>query len=71
MVGLYKMNPVDPYSLKATGFNPESAWFQPLNLRCDILVSKFALFKFNSHRYDTAPAPRYLVGLCTLNQVDP
>jgi hypothetical protein len=28
----------------------ESAWFQPLNLKCDILVSKFA-FTFNLCRY--------------------
>jgi hypothetical protein len=32
MVGLYNLNPVDPQL--------ESAWFQPLNLKCDILVSK-------------------------------
>jgi hypothetical protein len=31
----------------------ESTWFQPLNLKCDILVSKFA-FKFNLYRYTTA-----------------
>jgi hypothetical protein len=37
-VGLYKLNSVDPQL--------ESAWFQPLNLKCDLLVSKFA-FKFN------------------------
>jgi hypothetical protein len=34
------------YSLKG-------AWFQPLNLKCDILVSKFA-FKFNLYRYSSA-----------------
>jgi hypothetical protein len=42
-VGLYKLNPVDPYH--------ESAWFQPLNLKCDILVSNFA-FKCNLYRYN-------------------
>jgi hypothetical protein len=31
----------------------ESAWFQLLNLKCDILVSKLA-FKFNLHRYALA-----------------
>jgi hypothetical protein len=31
-VGLYKLNPVEPQL--------ESAWFQPLKLKCDILVSK-------------------------------
>jgi hypothetical protein len=41
-VGLYKLNAVDPAL--------ESAWFQPLNLKCDILVSKFA-FKCNLYRY--------------------
>jgi hypothetical protein len=30
--GLYKLNPVDPYSLKA-------AWFQPLNVSSENLVS--------------------------------
>jgi hypothetical protein len=38
-VGLYKSNSVDPYSLKAPGFNP-------CKLKCDILGSKFA-FKSN------------------------
>jgi hypothetical protein len=42
-VGLYKLNSVDPPWL-------ETACFQPLNLKCDILVSKFA-FKFNLYRY--------------------
>ena len=36
------MNAVDPQL--------ESARFQPLNLKCDILVSKFA-FKCDLHRY--------------------
>jgi hypothetical protein len=31
-----------------------SAWFQPLNLKCDILVSKFA-FTFNLHCCTSAP----------------
>jgi hypothetical protein len=35
LVGLYKLNAVDPERLKAN-------WFQPLNLKRDILVSKFA-----------------------------
>ena len=42
MVGLYKLNAVEPWL--------ESAWFQTLNLKCDILVSKFA-FKCNLYRY--------------------
>jgi hypothetical protein len=25
----------------------KAPWFQPLNLKCDILVSNFAAFKFN------------------------
>jgi nitrile hydratase len=41
-VGLCQVNAADPQL--------ESAWFQPLNLKCDILVSKFA-FKFNLYRY--------------------
>jgi hypothetical protein len=31
----------------------ESAWFQPLNLKCDILVSKLA-FKCHLYRYSVA-----------------
>ena len=38
IVGLYKLNPAVTHSLKAPDF-------KPLNLKCDILVSKFA-FKF-------------------------
>ena len=34
----------------------ESAWFQPLNLKRDILVSKFGLFEFNLYRYNAAEA---------------
>jgi hypothetical protein len=41
-VGTYDFNAVDPHL--------ETAWFQPLNLKCDILVSKFAS-KFNLYRY--------------------
>jgi hypothetical protein len=44
-VGLCELNPVDPQL--------ESAWFQPLSLKCDILVSKFA-FKCNLYRYKLA-----------------
>jgi hypothetical protein len=40
-VGLYKLNPVD--------LAIESAWFQPLKLKCNILVSNFA---FNLYRYN-------------------
>ena len=47
--GLYKLNPVDPQL--------ESAWFQPLKLKCDFLVSKFA-FKFNLYRYTWVRACR-------------
>jgi hypothetical protein len=43
LAGLYKSNAVDPHSLKG-------AWFQPLHLKRDILVSKFA-FDFNLYRY--------------------
>jgi hypothetical protein len=42
VVGLYKLNPDYPQL--------ESAWFQPLNLSSEKLVSKFA-FEFNLHRY--------------------
>jgi hypothetical protein len=42
-VGLYKLNPVETYSWKAT-------WFQPLSLSGDLLVSKFA-FTFKLYRY--------------------
>jgi hypothetical protein len=42
-VGLYTLNAIDP--------ELESAWFQPLSLTRDILVSKFA-FTFNLYRYN-------------------
>ena len=42
VVGLYKLNAVDPQL--------ESTWFQPLNRKCDLLVSKFA-FNLNLCRY--------------------
>ena len=57
-----KLNAVDP--------KLESAWFQPLSLKCDLLVSKFA-FKFSLCRYAKAKAkPPALplsaqAGLCT------
>jgi hypothetical protein len=38
-----KLNPVDPQL--------DTAWFQPLNLSSEELVSKFAFFKFNLCRY--------------------
>jgi hypothetical protein len=41
-VGLYKLNSVDP--------EREGAWFHPLNLNCDLLVSTFA-FTCNLYRY--------------------
>jgi hypothetical protein len=42
-----------------------NAWSQPLRLQRDPLDSTFALlFKVNLYRYT-------VVGLCTLNQVDP
>jgi hypothetical protein len=44
VVGLYKLNSVDP--------ELESAWFQPLNLKCDILLSIFAF------RFQLAPLRR-------------
>ena len=46
-VGLYKLNPVDPQL--------ETAWFQPLSLLSENLISKFA-FKFSSYRYIKGPA---------------
>jgi hypothetical protein len=65
-------------SLKAPGF------FQPLNLTCDLLVSKFAfIFNFQPLQFGgeggwvggggfaEALVPGTTVGLCTLNQVDP
>jgi hypothetical protein len=72
-VGRYKLNAVDPWL--------ETAWFHPLNLSSDFLVSKFA-FKFNLRRYTTVwgnaynPAERQMahyiwVGLHTLNPADP
>jgi di/tricarboxylate transporter len=49
MVGVYKLESSLPiHSLKG-------AWFQPLNLKCDILISKFA-FKVNLYRYNTLAA---------------
>ena len=47
-VGLYKLNPVNHYML-------ESAWFQPFNLKCDILVSSFC--------FQTRPVPLQRVQL--------
>jgi HrpA-like RNA helicase len=47
--------------LKAPGFNP---W----NLKCDILVSKFA-FKFNLYRYNEAPPGAVLVFLPGIGEV--
>jgi hypothetical protein len=44
--GLYKLNPVEPHSLKGTRF-------QPLSLSSEKLVSKFA-FNFNVYRYTSA-----------------
>jgi hypothetical protein len=44
---------------------------QPLNLKCDFLVS---FFKFNLYRYVKAFKMKQregTVGLCKLNQVDP
>jgi hypothetical protein len=56
----------------------KGAWFQPLSLCSEKLVSKFAGFKLNLYRYIAdKEAIRRLkmekreVGLCTLNQVDP
>ena len=67
VAGLYKLNPDYPQL--------ESAWFQTLNLKCDILVSKFA-FKCNLYRCYTSASypgkdlygnadPVAAVGLCT------
>jgi hypothetical protein len=42
-VRLYKQNAVDTQL--------EIAWFQTLNLKCDILVFQNLLFKFNLYRY--------------------
>jgi hypothetical protein len=46
-VGLYKLNAVDP--------ELESAWFQPLNLKCDILV--FTKFAFLTQVVALHPVP--------------
>jgi hypothetical protein len=59
-VGLYKLNSVYP------AIESASAWFhpQPLNLKCDILVSKSA-FKCNLCRYSAgfrAPQSRGCAG---------
>jgi hypothetical protein len=37
--------------VKAPGFRLESAWLQPLNLKCGLLVSKFAFKWVNLYRY--------------------
>jgi hypothetical protein len=37
--------------LKSVDPQLESAWFQPLNLKCNILVSKVAAFTCNLYRY--------------------
>jgi hypothetical protein len=61
---VYKLNPVD--------LQLETAWFQPLNLLSEELVSNFAAFKLNLYRYSEVCAVlSRAVGLCRLNQVDP
>jgi hypothetical protein len=58
--GAVQFNPVDPQRPKAHGFNP-------LKLKCDLLVSKFA-FKFNFYRYSQVLVYHdLLAGLYTLN----
>jgi hypothetical protein len=62
---LYKLT----HSLEATWFQPlpfESylAWFQPLHLECENPVQSSAFTTCNLSLYA-------VVGLCTLNQVDP
>jgi hypothetical protein len=52
-VGLYRLNAVD--------IELESAWFQPLNVRSDVLISNIADFKFNVYRYITVGM---IVGVC-------
>jgi hypothetical protein len=42
---VYKLNPIDP--------KLESAWSQASNLKCDILVSKFAFKWGNLCRYNS------------------
>jgi WD40 repeat protein len=45
----------------------ESAWFQPLNLKCDFLVSKpCCSFKCNLRRY--IPAHEYEILTCDWNK---
>ena len=44
---MHTLNSLDPQL--------ESAWFQHLILKCDLLVSKFP-FKFNLYRYNTVMA---------------
>jgi hypothetical protein len=57
--GMYKLNPVVSHSLKAPGFNPESAWFQPLNLNVIMLVSILVLV-FQSLRSNGSTCNRYV-----------
>ena len=36
---------------RSKGAGEETAWFQPLHLKCDLLVSKIWFFEFNLYRY--------------------
>jgi hypothetical protein len=60
-VGLYMLHLVVTHSLKAPGFNP-----------CTYkVISWFQAFAFTCNVYRYLPAHPRVVGLCTLNQVDP
>jgi hypothetical protein len=45
----------------------KDAWFQPVNLKCDLLVSKFA-FKCSLYRYDTRAARWHLKNVLMLDE---
>ena len=68
-MGLYKLNPVVTHSLKA------ACWSQ--TLECIAPIKRESGFKsllstFDLRRYNAAIVNIYrVVGLCTLNQVDP
>jgi hypothetical protein len=58
MLGLSRAPPVGLCKLSALYPELESAWFQPSNLKCDILISKLFAVKLNLYRYTPGAAPR-------------
>jgi hypothetical protein len=50
LVGLCTFNSADP--------SFESIWFQPLYLKCDLLVANFAFKWVNLYRYTLPPPPK-------------